>query len=242
MNLGLNSLKHCMLIMPLLLSTYTLAECKAQVCAVNPDMADERSVIDDAAKQKNETEKSAFDAIADQAFAPEEKMASSGCLDNMMGLNLNASLIDPRNLLMANFSAMFQQKITAMACSMATAAINKQVTALNSTLNDQMAKINKASGGLITLKSNTTSGSWGASGSVTQIQDSELGKKMSDKLNSEVNGLVHDSKGIFGEDVNIDFSDKKFYPEGSGGSSADKLDVSGKQKLDDMVCYLGGCN
>ena len=214
-------------------------DCGAVICAVNPSMEDERAAITTAVETKAAAEQSAFDAVSDTAFEPQEEMASSGCLDGLMGLNLNATIIDPRNLSLSTLSDEFLDKIMALGCAAIVEKMNEQISAVNDQLNEQLSVIGEMSGGLIEISSSTnTTGTFGASGTVTQIEDSELGAELSDEINAEINEKIFGDSGVFGGAGDIDF----FYLDGNVNSTTNEIDVDAQEKLDEMVCWLGGCN
>lgn len=180
---------------------------------------------------------SAFTEAIDKTSEPKEELASSSCLDGMMGLGIEASVIDisslNKNILMTNL----RDYIIGMACSYVVDQMNEQVSVLNDALNAQAGVINAISGGMISIESSTnTTGIFGASTEIQDIRGTELGAEISQEFNEEINNAIFGDSNIFGGAGDIDFLNAEY----SSTTSENTLNIDAKEALDSAQCWLLG--
>ncbi|MEL0638659.1 hypothetical protein V6259_18110 [Marinomonas sp. TI.3.20] len=191
-------------------------------------------------KVKKQTKES-FNDTVDQTSKPEQKLASSSCLDGLMGIGIEANIIDIRSLFKMKILGAFKQKITSLACSAVVSKMNAKIANINSMINKSTSSISGLTGGLISVKSSTNkNGVFGMSHDVTDIRNTKLGADISQEFNEKINTSIYRDNKIFGAAGNISFTDASRSSNSKNESSGDTLSNKGKEIIESGQCWLLG--
>ncbi|MFT2111979.1 hypothetical protein [Marinomonas sp. 2405UD68-3] len=213
--------------------------CGALICAVSPNYSQWAEQAKQSIEASATSIKDAYDTASTAAFAPKDALDGASCLDGLRGLDINAILIDPRNVFMLEFPKLIIEKITKLGCSMIVDALNKRAEELSLNIDKIGEKVSEATGGLVDIDAETnSSGGISYEYEVEALQDSELMEEISEKVNEEINEKFFGDSDPFSDSGNIDLTDPRYYKSDSSGGLSGSGTKSFLELQEGARCWL----
>jgi hypothetical protein len=218
--------------------------CSPHTVNISADDLDE--MLKNAQDTQNNALTESFRNVADQTFVQKDNLAGAECLEGLMGMSFEASLVSLENLQKVELLKAFKDYVVKTGCAAMVDLMNSEISKINTMIKDKGAKMSEMTSGLVNIESEvSTEGVFTSEGRITPIMESELGDKLSDKTNKEFNKFFFDEETPLNGKNEIDITEETYLKDGAVNRSIIKnKDLDSKSISDDIdetICQVFGC-
>ena len=230
-----------------LYSPSSLSACPPSICSEEViDVASTTQKIEENKKNLAEAKDTATNSMLSDMFAYKEELPGKECLDGLQSINISSSFVDITTGYPNLLAALMDQIINA-GCAAVVEKANEQTASANNSINSFGSQMSDASGGLMSLESETTTDGFGYDVEVKSIQDMPEVKDQTELWNKKVGESIYGESGYSAQGGNsptdIDLTDDRYYKNNSpieGSYEIYDYDVgeAAQKKIDNAACWL----